>query len=67
MADQNAGIKKNASILDLGCGPGLYTSRLARAGFQITGMDYSYSSIEYATKYANDNNLKHRLSLSKLS
>jgi len=50
-------LKTPASILDLGCGPGLYTSRLARAGFQITGMDYSYSSIEYATKYANENNL----------
>lgn len=51
------GLKTTASILDLGCGPGLYASRLARAGFHITGVDYSVRSIEYATKYASENNL----------
>lgn len=51
------GLKTAASILDLGCGPGLYASRLARAGFHITGVDYSRRSIEYATKYASENNL----------
>lgn len=51
------GLQPNASLLDLGCGPGLYASRFARAGFQITGMDYSHRSIEYAAKYASENNL----------
>lgn len=51
------GLKTTASILDLGCGPGLYTSRLARAGFHITGMDYSRRSIDYAAKHASENNL----------
>lgn len=37
-----------ASVLDLGCGPGLYTKRLAAAGFCMTGMDYSRRSIAYA-------------------
>ncbi len=50
-------LKTAASILDLGCGPGLYASRLARAGFHITGVDYSRRSIEYAIKYAEENNL----------
>jgi SAM-dependent methyltransferase len=45
------------SVLDLGCGPGLYTSRLARAGLRITGVDYSHRSIEYAVQYARENNL----------
>jgi len=45
------------SILDLGCGPGLYTSRLARAGLCVTGMDYSRRSIEYAKQFASKNNL----------
>jgi SAM-dependent methyltransferase len=46
-----------ASLLDLGCGPGLYASRFARAGFRVTGVDYSRRSIEYATKYAKENGL----------
>lgn len=41
----------------MGCGPGLYTSRFARAGLQVTGVDYSHRSIEYATKFAAENNL----------
>ena len=45
------------SILDLGCGPGLYASCLARAGMRVTGVDYSRRSIEYATQHAKDNNL----------
>lgn len=44
-------------ILDLGCGPGLYTTRFSRNGLDVTGMDYSRNSIEYAKKYANDNSL----------
>jgi SAM-dependent methyltransferase len=45
------------SILDLGCGPGLYTSRLASAGMRVTGVDYSRRSIAYANQYADENNL----------
>jgi len=29
-------LKPGASILDLGCGPGLYASRFAQAGFHLT-------------------------------
>lgn len=35
-------------ILDLGCGPGLYTSRLAGLGHRCVGIDFSPASIEYA-------------------
>jgi SAM-dependent methyltransferase len=45
------------SLLDLGCGPGLYASRFARLGFHVTGVDYSRRSIEYAANYANENGL----------
>ncbi len=39
-------------ILDLGCGPGLYASRLARLGHTCKGIDYSPASIAYAAKEA---------------
>ena len=54
---ETLGLNAGASLLDLGCGPGLYASRFAHAGFHITGVDYSRRSIEYASKYALDNNL----------
>ncbi len=41
-----------SKVLDLGCGPGLYTSRLARLGHVCTGVDYSPASIAHARKQA---------------
>lgn len=35
-------------VIDLGCGPGLYTNRLARTGARVTGIDLSPRSIEHA-------------------
>lgn len=35
-------------VLDLGCGPGLYTSRLARLGHACVGLDFSPASIDHA-------------------
>ena len=41
-------LKRNPTrILDLGCGPGLYTSRLARLGHHCVGIDFSPASIAY--------------------
>lgn len=39
-------------VIDLGCGPGLYTSRLARTGAAVTGVDFSQRSIDYAREWA---------------
>jgi SAM-dependent methyltransferase len=39
-------------ILDLGCGPGLYTNRLARLGHRCVGIDFSPASIAYAREQA---------------
>jgi SAM-dependent methyltransferase len=44
-------------ILDLGCGPGLYTSRLSKLGHDCTGIDFSPASIEYANKCAHEEKL----------
>jgi len=41
-----------SSILDLGCGPGFYSERLARLGHTCIGIDYSPASIEYAVATA---------------
>lgn len=39
-------------VLDLGCGPGLYANRLARAGHACTGIDFSPASVAYAREIA---------------
>ena len=57
---ETLGLKPGDSILDLGCGPGLYASRFARAGLQVTGVDYSRRSITYAKNYAEENKLDIR-------
>jgi SAM-dependent methyltransferase len=44
-------IPAGSKILDLGCGPGLYTKRLSDAGYDVTGMDYSKRSIAYAKEH----------------
>jgi 2-polyprenyl-3-methyl-5-hydroxy-6-metoxy-1,4-benzoquinol methylase len=41
-------IDMDFKIADFGCGPGLYTARLAKLGANVTGIDFSRRSIEYA-------------------
>ena len=41
-------LDKSKSICDFGCGPGLYTTRFAEIGSQVTGIDFSKRSIDYA-------------------
>lgn len=40
-----------AYLLDIGCGPGLYTKRFAERGLRVTGMDFSERSIGYAREH----------------
>lgn len=44
--------RRPARILDLGCGPGLYASRLAQRGHQCVGIDFSPASIRHAAEHA---------------
>ena len=44
-------------VLDLGCGPGLYTQRFAERGLQVSGVDYSRRSIAYARQQAAERGL----------
>jgi SAM-dependent methyltransferase len=39
---------ESGRVLDLGCGPGLYATRLARLGHTVHGIDFSPASIRYA-------------------
>jgi SAM-dependent methyltransferase len=39
-------------IADFGCGPGLYTTPLARKGCHVTGIDFSERSLDHARKTA---------------
>ena len=42
------GLGEGKAVADFGCGPGLYTTRLAASGASVTGIDFSPRSIEYA-------------------
>jgi SAM-dependent methyltransferase len=48
---------RSSRILDLGCGPGLYSSRLAQRGHTCVGIDFSPTSIEYAREVAHSQQL----------
>ncbi len=48
-------LKRGDKVLDLGCGPGLYASRLADKGIEVTGVDISKNSLNYAIAHAKSN------------
>ena len=52
------GVDGKTEIADFGCGPGLYTTRLAERGATVTGVDFSQNSLEYAKQVAAKKNLK---------
>lgn len=43
---------KPSRILDLGCGPGFYTRKLAALGHKCVGIDFGPASTDYAVRYA---------------
>ena len=51
-------VKGNTHIADFGCGPGLYSIRLAKEKANVTGIDFSANSIRYAIKAADRESLK---------
>jgi SAM-dependent methyltransferase len=54
---ETLGLRPGDAVVDLGCGPGLYASRLAQRGLRVTGIDYSRRSIDYAIQYAREHDL----------
>lgn len=51
-------VDENTEIADFGCGPGLYTERLAQQGAIVTGIDFSENSVRYAKQAAARKNLE---------
>jgi 2-polyprenyl-3-methyl-5-hydroxy-6-metoxy-1,4-benzoquinol methylase len=51
-------IKPGDKLLDMGCGPGLYASRIAARGIKVTGVDISERSLHYASAQARKDGLK---------
>ena len=46
------GVDEYTEIADFGCGPGLYSKRLAERDAKVTGIDFSENSIKYAREIA---------------
>lgn len=53
-------IGEGTKIADFGCGPGLYATRLARRRADVTGIDFSPRSLEYARRAASSEGLSIR-------
>jgi SAM-dependent methyltransferase len=49
--------KKPSRILDLGCGPGLYSIRLAKLGHTCVGIDFAPAAVEFAQETASSENV----------
>jgi len=49
---------EQSRVCDFGCGPGLYTTKFAKKGAIVTGIDFSENSIKYAIDQAQKNNLE---------
>ena len=45
-------------LIDIGCGPGIYAEKFTAEGYQVTGVDFSTRSIEYAIRSAKEKNTK---------
>jgi cyclopropane fatty-acyl-phospholipid synthase-like methyltransferase len=52
------GVDNKTIIADFGCGPGLYTTRLAERGATVTGIDFSENSLKYAQQDAEQKGLE---------
>ncbi|MFF0739086.1 SAM-dependent methyltransferase [Streptomyces sp. NPDC004111] len=53
-------VRPGRRIADFGCGPGLYTTSLARTGASVTGLDLSSRSLDHAVSLARREGLSVR-------
>ena len=50
-------LNAESSVVDFGCGPGLYTSVFAKTGAKVTGIDFNEVAINYAKEKSAKENL----------
>lgn len=50
-------LDRGRRVLDLGCGPGLYSNALAALGASVTGVDFSLNSLAHARSVADSRGL----------
>jgi 2-polyprenyl-6-hydroxyphenyl methylase/3-demethylubiquinone-9 3-methyltransferase len=50
---------QNLQILDVGCGGGFLSNRLARDGYHVTGIDLSQESLEVARRYDSTQSVRY--------
>ncbi len=48
---------KYPKLLDIGCGPGIYTEKFRQRAYTVTGIDFSKRSINYAINSSNNKKL----------
>jgi len=53
----NEKIKPNSKIIDLGCGPGLYSYELGKMGHNVLGVDFNIEAYNYAKKIKSIKNI----------
>jgi len=56
--EQRSGSLRSQSVLDLGCGGGILTEALARAGADALGIDLAKASIDVAIAHAQDQGIR---------
>ncbi|EOH64712.1 class I SAM-dependent methyltransferase [Enterococcus mundtii] len=52
--------KTYPTLLDIGCGPGIYAEKFSRLGYEVTGLDFSKRSIAYAKNLRKTNSYRLR-------
>ena len=60
MIFEKFGIREGARVLDLASGIGRMSVNLAKAGFEVVGVDISPFYLEYATRWARKENVADR-------
>ena len=53
-------------LLDIGCGPGIYAEMFTKKGYQVTGVDFSKRSIDYAQQSAFSKKAKYFIRVIKI-
>lgn len=59
-------VPPGATVLDAGCGPGVHSIRVAKAGYRVQGIDISETMLNHAKHRIADSNLSDRVDLRQM-